>query len=672
MLYTCSLIIPAKKALGPKGCYQASLSTVLRQLQLDPKVSNMDAVLLGPNDMSGANKKKIVEAISNGIHPGICLMYMYTKESEAIGINIPYMKGVSRIKPVDIQKFVQESMEDFINKSGQLEMDPSVFLTEDKDTEDSDNKIRAASSEILPDNTTHTEEQVTEKVDVQSMSIPDEPAPIVEETKEDTGKFIEPEPLSTREEAIQNIRNFEDWNLLKEALERDAITKELMQENSEYMGTVQMLDVLDKKIQAIFFDDSLSSDKKFEEIKRVATDKTELKAVVNNITAQHVISIIDSVVTVAKRLVEEKLNSVNSAMAKMTVTRDQMMDTSKLNEAIQRRTDMHLDLLDAVTRIIKIYGQSNDLVQEEIKDMDAGLPSGNPFINNMLQPLDASMFTPTNTSKLVNDLMRSLQNNTLKLSAIEEDVQATIRLLCTAFKEDDDIRKYQQNLIEMMKAQRIEDIIVRDNILKYAMHVYVGCKDTGRTSTALTWSGILSHRHNTVLIDITGDAHYERYGIKPVDLNDFMTQRIEEPFLVVQSKRRLEPEEMTMLVSEIKSRLNYYYYVNVLIEPDDQNAVELIAKDALTLNFITDCTLRSINEMKACISKSKLDNVARKVIMIDAPISPLLLAQSLNIDCEKDKFIMLPYMKEIRACALKQERPYEHSDIVTVYENAFR
>ncbi|QMV40477.1 hypothetical protein [Cohnella cholangitidis] len=56
MIYGASLGPFVKKALTDKG-FQTNINKIIETLPLDPKVSNMDAVVLGPKDMYGPPAK---------------------------------------------------------------------------------------------------------------------------------------------------------------------------------------------------------------------------------------------------------------------------------------------------------------------------------------------------------------------------------------------------------------------------------------------------------------------------------------------------------------------------------------------------------------------------------------------------------------------------------------
>ena len=224
----------------------------------------------------------------------------------------------------------------------------------------------------------------------------------------------------------------------------------------------------------------------------------------------------------------------------------------------------------------------------------------------------------------------------------------------------------------MLKANRVEDVVVRDTILKCVLRVYIGADDTGRTATSLTWSGIQSRRANTLLIDISGNPHFDRYGVEAVSLNEFLTSRIERKFLCVASERRLDADEVQQMLSELRTRTNYYSIINVVVQPDDRVALSMIAPEAISFNYITDCRGRSIEAIKQCMGMTAYQNLSKKLIEIDAPINPLQIAEAVGADFTQIKIIPLPSMQDIKACALKKDRPYEYSAVHAIFEEAFR
>lgn len=674
MLYVSSLSVMTKKALGPQKAYTAPLSKVIEQLPLDPKTTNMDAVLFGPSDLAGMNRAKIVKAIDAGVHPNICIMFLYTKESEAKDLNIPYMKGVRKINPDEISKFVTDSMDDFLSRSGQLDADIEA-LTQAETLDLVETSLEQAPIPEIPEDTTSKIEEPTPVVEVQIPDfrispdpnpvtpIADAPIPNIEREQD--------KPID-RKEMLENIRSYGDWKLLREAMEKDNMVAKLIQENSEYAGAMQMLSVMDNKIKTIWMDSSLSSEKRLELITQIGCEKSTLRAVSNNIMVSNVLDILETTAICAKRVVTETVDGVNGALAKITTDNAMLTDTSTVCKANQERIDLQLRLQDMLLQLYRLYGDMDSMAHTATEDLTANLPSDNVFINNMLTPVDTSMFTPTNTSQLVNKLMTKLQENNITMSALEDKINSIIRLIFTLFDKDRELIEYYESLTDMLKANRVEDVVVRDTVLKYVLRVYIGADDTGRTATALTWSGVQSRRDNTLLIDISGNPHFDRYGVDAVPLSEFLTSRIERKFLCVKSDRRLDGDEIQQLLSEIRSRLNYYSIVNVVVQPDDRLALSMLAQEAISFNYITDCRGRSIEAIKECMGATAYDNLSKKLIEIDAPINPFQIAEAVGADFARTKIITLPSMPDIKACALKKDRPYEYSAVQAIFEEAFR
>ena len=422
----------------------------------------------------------------------------------------------------------------------------------------------------------------------------------------------------------------------------------------------------------MFRDASLSADEKFEKIKAIGLERATARATQNSINVDKVISIISTICLSAKRTVDEKLNTIDTALYKVASDKASIMDTSYIDKMIESRTKVQMDLLNISRSILDIYSAIDTLVNEEILELDRKLPSSNEYVNGMVAPLGTQIFTPQNTALLTRKLMAALQENRLVWSQLENSVTAVIDKLFALCEKDEEIIRYQSHMINLLKSNNVEQVIITDSLLKRVFRVFTGADNTGRSSTAITWCGLLSRRNNTLLLDFTGKAKFREYGITPVTLNEFLSNRLERPFLCVESKDILGPDELQEVIQQLKSRLNYYQYVNVIMHPDDKQGINQMCEDALCIHYITDCSTSSINVLRDLVAENTVQNVARKLITIDAPISPLSIADSIGIDPTQTKIITLPAIPAIKACALRHDRPYEYTDVAGIYEEVFR
>ena len=710
MIYAASLNIPVRKALK-KQVQQSNLTKICQQLSLDPDTTNMDVVFLGPKDLQGPRREAVQNAIRNK-HDDICVIYVYEKDAEADLIDCEYKHQCRKIK----ESVIVDAFEEFVGphkiRAGKQKMTSADFDVPEADgignVEVNLRRPRRPKMEFNPmELEPAEEEEPSARVPIPGLEPEvEEPAPEPEPVEEDPiSTFEEPEseyvipvsepvdtsttiqdpltapvdimpdpPLAqaTIEDSLAAMNSFEDWSIFKEHLNKDTIVKKLIEENTEYVGLVNMLDVLDKEIETVWRDPALSPDQKFEKIKAIGLQRSVVRATTNSINVEKVISIISTIALAAKRTVDEKISSLDVSLYKITTDKKAIMDTTYIDRAISERAQVQLDLLNVSRGIVDLYKCMDNLVVEEIQELDRKLPSGNEFINRMVKPLGTQIFTPQNTAALVTKLMQALQSNRLLASQLEESINSVIQTLFDLCEKDEEIIRYQQNMINLLKANRVEDVIITNSLLKKTLRLFVGADNTGRAATAITWCGILSRRNNSLLIDLTGRSKFREYGITPMSLDDFMTNRIEQQFLCVESDRILDAEELQLVVDQVKSRLNYYPYVNIILAPEDTSGLDQLSSDALCVNYITDCSTTSINTMREVIKKHTSPNIARKLIMIDTPVSPLMIADSLSIDPTICRVITLPSVPAIRACALKHDRPYEYNDVVKVFEEAFR
>ena len=712
MIYAASLNIPVRKALK-KQVQQSNLTKICQQLALDPDTTNMDVVFLGPKDLQGPRRDAVQTAIRNK-HDDICVIYVFEKDAEADLLDCDYKHQCRKIK----ESVILDAFEEFVGphkiRAGKQKMTSADFdVPEEDGIGDVNVNLRVRrrpmptpSFNPLEEPGSDEEEEFSQRVPIPTAEdnvgvieeeTPVEPDPI-EEIVEPVSEYVEPvaEPIDTAttipepleapiemfpdpplaqakiEDSLAAMNNFEDWTIFKEHLNKDTIVKKLIEENTEYVGLVNMLDVLDKEIETIWRDPALSPDQKFEKIKAIGLQRSVVKATTNSLNVEKVISIISTIALSAKRTVDEKINSLDVSLYKITTDKKAIMDTTYIDKAISERAQVQLELLNISRGIVDLYKSMDNLVVDEIQELDRKLPSGNEFINQMVKPLGTQIFTPQNTAILTNKLMQALQTNRLLASQLEESVNSVIQTLFDLCEKDEEIIRYQANMINLLKANRVEDVIISNTLLKKTLRLFVGADNTGRAATAITWCGILSRRNNSLLIDLTGRSKFREYGITPMSLDDFMSNRIEQQFLCVESDRILDAEELQLVIDQVKSRLNYYPYVNIIMAPEDTAGIDQLSSEALCIHYITDCSSSSISVMRDVVKKHTSPNIARKLIMIDTPVSPLMISDSLSIDPTICRIITLPNVPAIRACALKHDRPYEYNDVVKVFEESFR
>lgn len=705
MIYTVSLSLQAKKAFPQdKGSIsQSSPGRIARLLDDDPQITQMKAVILGPKDTVGLKGQQLCAKIKSA-HPGICIIYLYTKPSEEDLVDTPNKVKVKKITPDAVRDAVNTFMKDYELQSGRIRVSSSDFEMPEKDElEDTDFDDDGGLEE--PDlgaptldetyvdpatfgaAVTPIEEMTMGTTDDNFPDLSEEMQPVVSlEKKQLVGNAPLPNPMDKNVpvpagtefptidigESLGNVSSSKEWDMFMADMEKDAVYKKLIDENSEFRGLVNMIDTLEYDIQAVFTDTALPVDKKFEKITDIGLRKSTLIATKNNIMVDKVVDIITRIILSAKRTVDSEVERVNSSIYTIVANRDKITDMSHISEVVAERAKLQYKLMALARKIIDLYKQMELLVNDEIKQLDSKLPSSNEYINEMVKPIGTQIFTPTNTKVLADRLLKALQENRLTASAMENSVTALIDIMFSLFEKDREIMAMQDQRIRLLQANKVEDVVIVDTILKHCLRLYTGADNSGRTATVLTWAGVLARRNNCLVVDLTGKSKFRTYGEEPVSLEEFLSKRIERNMLCVESSYIPGPEELQDIVAELKTRLNYYPFINIILSPSDISGINQLSVDAKTIYYITNCSVESMSAIKEVAAKNDYNNIARRLVVIDPPISPLSILDKLDIDSTVCALNIIPNIGEIRACALRHDRPYEINSIRAIFEEAFR
>ena len=501
-----------------------------------------------------------------------------------------------------------------------------------------------------------------------NLGEPKEPeAPVVEDPVKPN---LEERVESDFERNLKEVSNFHDWGLFKEAMSKDAAIRQLLEENTTYQGVVQMLSVLDTEIKTTYYDKGLTSQQKFEKVLEIGNKRSILMATHNDILARKVLDVIDAVTIGARRTVNDLLDEHRKSMEQITVSKEGLFDETELHRLVDMRSKAMCELLALVKSTIQLY-QAMDLeVSDVILDMDKRLPSDNEYINEMVGSA-AEVLTPTNSMELARTMMRALQEKREAFVLMEEQVRKVIDSIRELFDRDEAIIQYQQHITQMLKAHRVEDAVIIDSVIKNILNVYIGQRGSGLTATALTWSGCLARRRNTLLIDLSNESKLGDYGEDVLDLDEFMRQRIDRPLCVVAGTVP-DVEALSELITELKTRLDYYAHINVILDSTQLEYAKVLAKESLTVNYITNCTKDNMEEMGNVYASVDVNNVAQKVLMVNPTIDVLKVAEYMNIDVTSTKCVSIPDVPKIKRCGVLQDKPYEYVGVRTVFEEAFK
>lgn len=692
MIFTAQLGSAVKKSQSDKA-FITSVDKICASMPLDPKVSTMDAVILGPKDVMGVNSAKIQQAI-NVKHPGVCVIYLYTKEQEKGFIQCEYSKMYKRLDDKAITEAVNEFLSDHLVRAGRLEVESKDLQINGPATEVIKREKEIHSASVEEPAKQEPQEVLTIKPGVTDVvtgitTIPEEPTPVQEEEHEEELCITEesvpevapviqeqPEYIPANDTAtnqqMEAIAEFKDFDLLKKALEKDKIIAEVLAENADYKQVSQMLDVLDQNIKTVFIDSSLSPEERYERIKDIGMQRSALKGKANEMIIKKTKSIFDKITSVVDTYVDKRVSEMEKALTKITLDKA-VIESGGINieQLIEERTKMEVELMELMRNVIDVYKSMTTITSDELSELDTNLPSTNQFVNGTMAH-QRGLFTPQNTGALCTELCEALQTQRITMSALENRIKQVINVIFAICEKNDMIIQYQANLIKLLRANKVEDVVVVDTMLKGVLRLYVAAPDTGATATILTQSGLQARTANTLIVDLSGNSKWEDYGVTPHTWDDFVVERPHENLCVVTCNNP-DPEKIHAMIVELKKFLDYYQFINIKLDCTQVDAVSQLCDDAIVIHVLSDCRVSNIKSLKPAVSAVWTKNIAKKLILVDAPTDDILnVAKELGCDVTTTKVISIPHITEMKGCAISRKLPYQNKIIADIFEGAFR
>lgn len=509
--------------------------------------------------------------------------------------------------------------------------------------EESKDKLKPATINLIKD-AMAPEEEVAEEA----------PAPVVDKSTE-------------LKNEIESIKSFNNWGALNDALQETSIFAELIANDADYNGTIKVLESLEVQMLDIMQNPRLTADEKFDKLLDLGRDKTTTKGIANSLMVDKVISIIHNlsaeVGSIAKTIVNKNYKAIDAAAS---VDRIVLDDTAN-NEVIDAAVKAEISLLNTKKEISSLYSVMNKTVQDTTKNLTSGLPSENELINQIIGMSD-EYFTPKNTKDLFHRMLEALEENKNTFVQADESVNKLLDKLNDVAIKYREVIKYQSERILLLKANRVEDIVIMDTALKPTMQLFVGESGSGVTSTVLARTGVIARgAKNVVVVDLSRKARFEDYGIEPETWENFSESRINREFLCVKAPEIIDIDE---ILSHLKTRLDNYGSINIILSPEQISEAAMLAGDSLTLNFISDCTPRNMVVMQEAIGAlSSISNIARKVVLVNPVQDPISCCRTLGVELGNTKLITIPYLPEMKECLVNKTQPAMYPEIRGAYSH---
>lgn len=687
MIYACNLHPILKNKLGSILKQERKIKNIADLLSLSPSISGMEMVVLQPKDLKGLNAKSFLDKIKDK-NDEIQVLYFYENDKDYLRDYAEHMKEikVSKLNPEIIVEEINKAMEgkeilktetqiisSDLEKGEGLKEESSIekkykfpFLSKkqklSKDNTSESSTVDVGSKEVVTETPTVKVEDIELNIEDKVPDILSEP--IIEGSKEeDLSKY---ESIESR---LKNVKSIIDLNDTFKSIDQDIIIKNIIKENSNYFSAVNTMEFLDIQIRNIYYDKTRSNQERLAEIQDIIRKRSALKDVNNNMLADKVISIIELTTTTCSNIIAEKLADIQEGLDKIVSPMTVLADNDTLNKMIQKRLDYYQELQTTINQLENLYSLIDTVARDTVKKFEEDVPTSDTYINSFLEPV-TNLYRPLNTEKLIQQISESILKNQMKFEVVEVKIKQLINILFRICSLDTDIIKNQENTINLLKANRVEDIIIPTTIVKAFTRIVAGGEDSGKTATAIILAGISSRVKDTLVIDFSSNSKLSDYGIVATDLMEYLSDR-KSSSLTFLTSDVVTIDDFLGIIESLKELTAMYGSIFFIFDDKKEELLKEASKECMSVTIVSNCSDRSQNSAKNIYSNIDKTNTAVKVALIDPPIDSINLASQIA-DLLTTKLITLPHSNTIRGCAIKKMKPYENTDICLIYKEAFK
>lgn len=466
--------------------------------------------------------------------------------------------------------------------------------------------------------------------------------------------------------------NIEDaYDYVASAMQKGTITRELLNEDTEFANCMLLLEQWDKEMGEIYRDPTKSAQTRWNEIRELAYKRTEKAGILNSKIANKVCQMISTITSTCERNVFSEIDEIRHGIATVVDAQVVNMRDEEVTKLIEERNKIADNLRNTLMTIIEIYKLMDANVEDILKSQSDGLPSNNSMVSNQLV-FEKENFIPDNAAAIATRVLSDLKDGLVKFSQMEKHLQSLILDVFKLIDKDSTIIKEQEDRYKKLKAVRVEETVTITNVLKNVLRVFVGPSEAGTTATALTWAGLRARRQNTLLIDARPDnMRTVNYGESPMEAMDYLKRNERDHFRVLKLNS-VTPMDIDELLGILETKTDYFSSINLIMDDTQVDLVNRCIDRALSINVITNSTVANIERTRGIIADLRPENVGLKIIAIDPVVERMEFIQSLSAQDSIFKLVNLPYMKDIRACGIRHEAPYKREAVATVFEEAFR
>lgn len=652
------------KALGRNQSSVIAIDTMLDQFSIDPTITTprRDAYIVADEDLRATKIRQKFEQVVQTKHPATKIIFLNK------GKKPMYPNGLAG---VDV----------FINNAKPQEISAAISSVINSGQVSEVVENVAAKTELIPNftpeqtpiNTFEQPEEtpVQEYVPEVTLEVPiPEPEPVIQS---------EPEPIVQKSQIVERIektRSFADVSVVARELTATALIKELYESNSTYAGIEEKLKSINDMIMLTMGDTTLGVEDKLAKVRALVHDKAFFASQGDTLIEQRMEEVIDTLCKHSSQLLDSRLAEIDYAIRQIRTQKELDTGCARLGGLNEERINLILELRTMEMEIKELFKNTDDLIVSttaEIAQRTVDI-TGSELYNAHLRSRGTTVASDETKAAIHAAMEVSSTTVPETFKEMKLKVVNMISLLGKLFELDREIIVAQQQTINYLKANKIEDTVIAETLLKKSLRVYLGYEGAGRTVIPYLLSVYKSRQNaNVLLLDITGEGKYDNYGIQTIEPEDFLVNQYQKEFCVVSGKVENTISTAQRFITALLKAADYYRVINVVMRPDQRELFESIASDVLSINYIMDTNPKSLDKMRTLIEQTKMANVGRRVIINKCDIPVRAIITKLGLDDAIDfQICAFPSLNVITDASLNGYNPYGISAVTMHMEELIK
>jgi hypothetical protein len=630
------------------------LESIMSSIQLDPNISQpkKEMYILSSDDIKTPNSRKLFIESLDSKHQNSIIMFINktNKEIKELNTNI-------------FDSYLVKPSKDNV-KQKLLEL-----------VQESENKTKFKQSEIKEEDNFSIKNMVGEikKEDIKEDNI-QEVSITLDLPKEEKVEEVNDTGYNDLLSRIQRTENWASLTTIVSEVSASRIVQEITKANASFRQSENYISSLYENIDAILSNPTYSIETQLSKVRAILHDKAHIKAKTNSIVEQEVEKIIKVIIDKSKEEVERKTKDLDEKIAYAIRNKSTAeADNVRLSTIIEERAKILIELnaLDLEIKGLSTICNNtiNDTVDNTLSESTNSTKS--PILDSQLSARYGTI-VPDNILDILDNLFSIGAESNKEFGEMSNAVGSTIRKLYSLLSLYQEENEVLANTIRYLRANNVEDTVLANTILKKTSRLFISSNNFDSITLSYMISKHNSRKNNNVLlVDLTNTDVLDLFGIDKIKYSYFMEREmIEDKFKVISvyGDEGVEVktfEDYQRLSTKLLQYAKHYSMINIICLPEQKELIESMKEDVLSITYLVDCYPVSINEMKDCIIKSKVDNTAYKVILVNYMNNSSSICKQLNILDRLDiQLAMCDPIKEIRYCSLFKQDPYNVESII--------